>query len=216
MLERYRKDYLGEFVILNTSWKDGKKVQTREWMDNPIKNQHISSRAAIIGPGSSRERFDVRVLEKHKGGLLGRLALQTYAAEHTVDEITPNFLVVFDSELLTKLIENKYTESNVVYTSTKNCLAFPGQFYMVPYNVRVDPLATAIYLAAFDNHREVFLLGLDGLSSKTEHAVEDVIQAYRGVQFYLVNDTENYNKTWKKFSNLRTIGYRDFISHCDI
>ena len=70
MLERYRKDYLGEFVILNTSWKDGKKVQTREWMDNPIKNQHISSRAAIIGPGSSRERFDVRVLEKHKGGYL--------------------------------------------------------------------------------------------------------------------------------------------------
>ena len=54
MPERYRTDYDGEFVIVSNTIKNGKKHQEREWIENPIENQHISGRAAVIGNGDSR------------------------------------------------------------------------------------------------------------------------------------------------------------------
>ena len=56
----YRQDYAGEFVVLKTRVVNGKKEQTREWIENPIANQHISERAAIIGSTCDHEEFDHR------------------------------------------------------------------------------------------------------------------------------------------------------------
>ena len=47
--ERYRTDYTGEFLITQATWSGGKKRQKREWVANPIENQHISGRAVCIG-----------------------------------------------------------------------------------------------------------------------------------------------------------------------
>ena len=69
--ERYRADYDGEFVILETKWSGGKKEQTREWVPNPIENQHISGRATCILSNIDQFRYDYRKLENHRGGLLG-------------------------------------------------------------------------------------------------------------------------------------------------
>ena len=52
---RYRQDYAGEFVILETRWTKGKKVERREWIENPIQNQHISGRAVCIGSNEGRD-----------------------------------------------------------------------------------------------------------------------------------------------------------------
>ena len=57
MPTRYRTEYDGEFVIVEHKISQGKKIQEREWIDNPIENQHISGRAAVIGGGSSRYLF---------------------------------------------------------------------------------------------------------------------------------------------------------------
>ena len=65
MQERYRNDYDGEFVILNTFYKDGKKQQEKEWVANPIENQHISARAAVVGHGESRENFNLLNIQDH-------------------------------------------------------------------------------------------------------------------------------------------------------
>ena len=54
--ERYRQDYDGEFVLLQTSIRNGVKEQRREWMINPIQNQHVSGRAAVIGSNLDREQ----------------------------------------------------------------------------------------------------------------------------------------------------------------
>jgi hypothetical protein len=64
MQEIYRKDYDGEYVVLNTIIKDGNRQTEKEWIDNPIKNQHISGRAAIMASGESRLAYDVTRLEK--------------------------------------------------------------------------------------------------------------------------------------------------------
>lgn len=214
MLERYRKDYQGEFVIVNTTWKDGKKIQEREWVPNPLENKHISKRAVVIGTGASRERFDIKALEQHKGGLLGKLALQTYGAESLYTEITPDFLVVFDSSRLDQL--EAYAETNVVYTTTKNCIKRPGKFYMVPFNIRTYALATALYLAAFDGHREVFLVGCDGIDPIEERELMRVMAVYRGTKFMVVSDVLAIPASWRKLPNVAHWNYRQFITECDI
>ena len=71
MQARYRTDYAGEFVILETKWSGGKKTETREWIANPIDNHHLSGRAACIGSGQDQKRFDYTRLQRHRGGLLG-------------------------------------------------------------------------------------------------------------------------------------------------
>jgi hypothetical protein len=75
---RYRTDYLGEFVILETRWSGGKKSETREWINNPITNHHLSGRAACIGSTLDQIHFDYTRLQRHRGGLLGSKKLQTY------------------------------------------------------------------------------------------------------------------------------------------
>ena len=78
MEERYRTDYAGEFIVTNSRWANGHKEQTREWIPNPIDNQHISGRAACIGNTFEQGIFDYTRLQRHRGGLLGSKKLQTY------------------------------------------------------------------------------------------------------------------------------------------
>ncbi len=158
MQERYRTDYDGEFVILNTFYKDGKKQQEKEWVANPIENQYISARAAIIGNGTSREKFNVKNIEDHRGGLLGKKRLQTYGAQGCWRELRCDFYVEDQQQTLEEIIQSKYAEKSVVYTGVKNLLKYPGEFYLVPYGVKKPSIVTAIYLAAFDGHKEIYLL----------------------------------------------------------
>ena len=114
MAERYRTHYDGEFVIVSNKIQGGKKYQEREWIDNPIQNQHISGRAAVIGHGDSRYttklhgKFNLcNNIEKHKGGHLARKRLQSYGAEKVWEEMICDFYVEFDVPTLEKLIETK-------------------------------------------------------------------------------------------------------------
>ena len=100
MPERYRTEYDGEFVIVSNRIIDGKKEQEREWIENPIDNQHISGRAAVIGDGQSRYntiyhgKLNLKnKIEKHKGWHLGRKRLQSYGSEGCWQEMQCDFYV---------------------------------------------------------------------------------------------------------------------------
>jgi len=82
MQQRRRQDYPGEFIITRTTFRDGRKIQEREWIDNPIVNQHISGRAAVIATADDRERFDHARLQYHRAGVridgVGHAAMMSY------------------------------------------------------------------------------------------------------------------------------------------
>ena len=130
----------GEFVVVESRWTKGRKEQTREWIDNPISNQHISGRAACIISDLDKEFFDYTLLQKHKGGLLGSKKLQTYGIGHVIKEMRLDFAVEDNKEIINQLIESKYYENNVVYTTAKNCIEHPGDFYLIPLRPRLYPL----------------------------------------------------------------------------
>ena len=229
MLERYRTEYDGEFVIVENRVSGGKKYQQREWIDNPIENQHISGRAAVIGNGQSRynTKFNGKLnlktkIEEHSGWHLGRKRLQSYGSEGCWREMQCDFYVEFAQEKLEELKTEKYQERVSVYTHARNCIDDPGQYYLVPYGVRGKSIAVATWLACFDGHKEVFLLGVDALDNK-DNPDEKVIKGmnavfldYPSVKFYYVSDGASAHGVWRKNLNFEQMGYAEFVSYCDI
>jgi len=217
----FRRDYQGEFVVLETKFVNGEKQQTREWIENPIINQHISGRAAVIGSNTDLDQFDYRALKRHRGGLLGKKRLQTYGAGAVWDEMPFDFVVTTDRLQIKQIITAEYDTSTVIYSNAKICIENPGHLYLVPYAPYVDQLALAVYLAAFDGHEEIFLLGYNqetpSLNPRLwiEH-VNHVIRAYSTAKFYLVGVESNMPSLWRENRNVECITYRRFISFCDV
>ena len=223
MEARFRADYPGEFVVVNTVWEHGKRTEQREWIANPIENQHISGRAVCIGSRDSHTAqlgFDYRILQRHRGGLLGSLKLQTYGTGLIAEDMRLDFAVDVDSAQLQKLIESKYYEDNVVYTTARNCIDNPGDFYLIPQNPRLLMPALPVYLAAFDGHKEIFLLGYSKQMAFDNERwfdnVSEVFTAYAGVKFYLVGEPTIMPDAWLECANVNTMPYREFVSYCDI
>ena len=220
MQARYRQDYAGEFVIIETLWKKGKKFERREWIANPIQNQHISGRAVCIGSNTDKTQFDYTRLQRHRGGLLGSQKVQTYGVGNISQEMRLDFAVESDRIKLAQILATKYQENNIVYTTPKNCIVYPGEFYLIPQTPRLLDVALLLYLAAFDGHKEIFLLGYNNetpVQSQTWfNQIREVMDAYAGVKFYLVGEKTNMPDVWMEAANSVDITYRDFIGYCDI
>ena len=217
---RYRTDYTGEFLITQSTWSGGKKRQKREWVPNPIENHHISGRAVCIGSDVDRQHFNYTMLERHRGGLLGSKKLQTYGLGTMASEMRLDFTIETDDEVLQSLIDNHYYKDNIIYTSPRNCLKWPGVFYLTPYNPVLIKHAILPYLAAFDGHKEVFLLGYtnqtDAGSTSWKAHVQQVLDAYSSTKFIPVGFKQHMPDEWLELPNVEHMTYRDFITYCDV
>lgn len=217
---RYRADYTGEFVIVDTVISQGQTHQHREWIDNPIINHHLSGRAAVIGSRTHVEKFDHTRLPRHRGGLLGKKRLQTYGAADLWQDMRFDFFVTSDDQQLIKMLDQDYDRGSTVYTTARNCINHPGRLYLVPFMPVVDDLALPIYLAAFDGHQEIFMLGYSndtvGGSRAWQQHIDSVITAYSGTQFIFVGIESNTPEIWRKNNNVRCMKYREFVYYCDI
>ena len=84
-------------------------------------------------------------------------------------------------------IEDWKKENNIVYTTTRQCLTHPGEFYLIPHNPNMCIEALVVYLAAFDGHKEIFMLGYNhdmpaSTNTWAEH-VNGIIAAYPSSTF---------------------------------
>jgi hypothetical protein len=218
---RYRRDYTGEFVIFNTNFRDGIKIQTREWVDNPIVNQHISGRAAVIMSDAGRDRFNYSQLQHHRGGLRGSKRLQTYGCGTVWQHLPLNFYVTTDDLILSMIDRQSYSANTVIYTDRTHVLEFPKKFFLVPYCPLLSDPALALYLAAFDGHKEIFVLGhdiSDGMYPREWHRhVEQVIDCYQDCKFYFIGRALNEHcQSWRRFPNVELITLRKFVTSCDV
>lgn len=220
MEARFRRDYAGEFVITESRWSGGKKSEKREWIANPIENQHISGRAACIGDDVDRYKFDYTRLQRHRGGLLSSKKLQTYGVGKIAQQMRLDFTVETTPQLLDELLESKYQENNVVYTTPRNCIIHPGEFYLIPQTPNLIDIASILYLAAFDGHSEIFLLGYHKetpiQSQSWISQVQSVMLAYPGVLFYMVGEKTIMPDSWMEVGNSRNLTYQEFVSYCDV
>lgn len=220
MQTRYRTDYEGEFVLVKSHWYDSEKTQDREWVENIVNNQHISSRAVVIGSDVDDWQFDFRRLARHRGGILGTRRLQSYGSGDIWKQMKFDFVVSTVDTEIQEMLDAGYHVDNVVFTNTSNVIKNPGNFYVVPYQPRMDQLATAVYMAAFDGHEEVFLVGYNkdtphGIISWEDH-VNEVFESYPNTSFFVIGVQPNMPNAWFNNTNVSCMSYHDFVMYCDI
>jgi hypothetical protein len=131
-----------------------------------------------------------------------------------------DFAVEINKTRLNNLKATDYHVENVVYTTSRLCVENPGEFYLIPYNPVLNSIAVLLYLAAFDGHQEVFMLGYNqeanaGSTNWIQH-VARVIEAYSATRFVLVGVESNQPQNLFEYANVRPMSYPEFITYCDI
>lgn len=217
---RYRRDYAGEFVITEMRLANGVKQESREWIDNPITHVRISNRAAVILSRYDQTRFQHQRLERHKGGLLGSKRLQTYATGDIWTDMRLDFYVSTKRQTLSQIAQSQYDEVTAVYSGTSGVLSNPGHFYLIPYTPYLSDMAAALYIASFDEHEEIFLIGFNvDIPLEDKNIVSDitsVMQAYSSTNYISVGTDAGQPAEWLALPNFRTMSIRNFITYCDI
>ena len=242
----YRKDYLGEDVVRDLIYTGGSWDQTREYVPNNIINEQISNRAVVIGNGVSRLELHTHLFEllaHHRAGLLASNAVQTYGCNALYRDFHPDFLVANGPDVISEIANSGYCDNEIVYSTQNAVLDYPGKFYLTPQNPHWDAGAIAAYLACFDGHKTVYLLGFDGdcnegmafYNAYAGTANYPAIDAPSTEAFYikslqLVMDTYNdvdfvrvmpqsawyMPEQWRYQLNLRQLSWREFVVEADL
>jgi len=243
----YRGDYIGENVLKTLTWTQGAWEHEHEYAPNAVTNNQISNKAVVIGNGPSRlELYPngnvLTNLLNHKGGLLAAGAIQTYGCNALYRDCTTDFLIA-SNDMANELAASGYCDNNIVYGSSDAVIGHPGKFYLVPQNPGWNAGAIATYLACFDGHKQVYLIGHDchsneqfvnynvyaGTDNYTEFnapnteqyfilAMLEVMRTYYDVEFIRVMPTGDWYcpDKWKYLVNFRQIGFNEFVKEVDL
>jgi hypothetical protein len=239
----YRANYAGEHVVTQLTLTSGEWNPETEYIPNAVTNIHTTSQAVAIGNGESRLNFELRHLTDHnRGGLFGADRLQSYGCNALFKDFTPDFLIVTSDKVAQGVVNSGYADSNIVYTTSDITLKYPGKFYLVPQNIQFDAGALAAYMACFDGHKKVFLVGydqyngeslvnnvykdIDGypLSTDTQNGelfaltLTNVVKTYSDVEFVRVMPLDSYYIDYRlqPLPNFRQIDFRGFVLEADL
>jgi len=220
----YRENYAGEEVLSKLTYEGGQWNEEREWIMNQVSNTRLSSQAIVIGGGKSWQEgeyeFDMSHIKNHKGGILAANKLQTYGTNQTYTKIMPDFLVV-DNDCAEKAIQDGAVLDTIVYAHAKMIIEFPGRFYLIPQDPPWNAGTIAAYMACFDGHTKIFLMGFDGKQGEDlfyEKSMLELFGMYPEVEFIRVSPTTGYYmpESWKYLPNVRQIDYRMFTLEADL
>ena len=238
----YRSNYAGENIITELNLDNHEWDPTVEFIPNQVFNTFSTKHAVAIGNGESRKEFPLWYIERHKGGLLARDRLQSYACNAIFRDFAPDFLIATGDETIQELVESGYTDDHIVYAHADAVLKYPGKFYMIPQNPYYDAGSLSAYLACFDGHKKVFLLGYDQYTENTyvNNVYKDtrgylagtemqngnffamslyaVVSLYGDVEFVRVMPNSNHriHESFLPLPNFRQIDYRRFVIEADI
>lgn len=242
IIKRYRSNYIGEDAVVERKYIDGMWHDTTEYISNVISNNQTSNQAVIIGNGPSRLEFNMPVIFNHQDGLLRENTVQTYGCNALYRDYTPDFLVIRNNNIVAELATSNYINNNIVYTSPIQIINYPNKFYAIPYDPYCDVGTTAAYIAAFDGHKKIFLIGFDnqdtlgynynvyadtnGYTAVNSNISDQqwimdrvkLVSAYDDVDFiWVTNNGRKTNPTeWKACANLRQLSFRDFVLEANL
>jgi hypothetical protein len=238
----YRSSYAGENIITQLTYEHGEWNPETEMVPNQVFNTYTTTQALVIGNGESRADFDLIHIANHKGGLLGANRLQTYGCNALYRDFAPDFLVAVGDEIVKEIAESEYSANGIVYANGQHVVEYPGKFYLIPQNVAFDAGSLAVYLACFDGHKKIFLMGFDGYDEVSKinniykgtngypetyeiqnetfwnRSLNTVMDTYPDVEFISVMPTQQWyaHPMFDSKPNFRQIDYRDFVLEADV
>lgn len=229
----FRNTYSGEEVHALATYKNNEWQYEKEFVADIVGNQRFGQRAVVIGNGLGRKNFDLTVLKNKK--------VQTYGCNALYRDFDPDFLIVVGDILATEVARSGYARDHIVYSTPESILKYPKTFHIVPQKPSWNSGALATYLACFDGHSTVYLLGHDGIDSPGfasnmysdtigypdnplltdafwARSMGHVFKTYNLVDFVLVNDSGRgyMPQEWYGYTNLRRISFRELVLECDL
>jgi hypothetical protein len=123
--------------------------------------------------------------------------------------------------MLNEIKEKNYQEDTIVYTTPKLCINNEGEFYLIPHGFKSTQHAIALWLACFDEHKEIFLFGYDEVDQygneqlKIIQSVNEVIKAYPDVQYYFVHKNSSMPELFKYHLNMKSMTIPEYVSYTD-
>lgn len=242
LTKKYRRGYVSEDIIVERKLEGGRWHTTTESVPSKITNRQISNTAVVIGNGVNRLGFELTQLDK-PSGLLGSRTVQTYGCNALYRDYSPDFLVaVGNNGIVDEIAEVGYTNENIVYSAAIHLLEFPGKFYLIPHDIYADAGTTAAYIAAFDEHKKIYLIGFDGheagpwnnnvyagtkgydaVNADIDHSEwilnrKRLFNTYNDVDWVWVTPkgTNLIPELLKPCLNFRQIDFRQFVLECDL
>jgi hypothetical protein len=241
LTKKTRRDYVGEDIIVSRTMEGGSWTHITETVPNRVTNQQISNTAIVIGNGTNRLGFNLNHFKK-PSGLLGAKTVQTYGCNALYRDFSPDFLVaVGDNGIVGEIAAQGYTTDHIVYSSAIHLLEHPGKFYLIPYDVYADAGTSAAYIAAFDEHKKIYLIGFDGHEPGWNNNVyadtngydpknvdidhsdwianrRQLFDVYDDVDWVWVtpHGSNLIPESCKYCSNFRQINFRQLILECDL
>lgn len=219
MNKRYRQDYDGEFVVLNTNIRLGIKQQKREWIPNTLTETAQSRCAAVIASTGASNAFDYQRLVRHRGGLLGKNKLKLYGTSNVWQFVKLDYYCSTDRHQIAKINDIDDCKT-YCFTTSRLCMLYPGKFYLVPLQPPISDLGLAVYLAAFDGYRDIYLIGFpeaaSGLTRNWQQDVLTVMQTYNDHAFYACGSPIEIPESWKNLPNVQILSYKKFVTACDL
>lgn len=234
----YRSEYQGEDILLNTTLRNQTWEYEYETVPSRVENNQISNRAVIIGNGYSRKDFElIGTLQNHFGGGRGERQLQTYGCNALYREFSPHFLVATGKEITDEIAQTDYTFSKIVYTNSASLLKYPGKFYLIPQDPHWNAGTIATYLACFDGHKTIYLLGFDNSAGENLNnnmyagtygyaaananysdlywikSMTYIMSLYSDVDFVRVMPNANWSQPteWRNLQNYRQIDIKSWV-----
>lgn len=219
----YRSTYTGENVVTTLSLNNSEWNPETEFIPKGVFNTFATKQALAIGNGSSRNDFPLIHIANHKAGFGGANRLQTYGCNGLYKHFVPDFLIVVGDDTIAEIANTEYTNEHIVYVNSQHLQQHPGKFYMIPQNLPFDAGSLALYMACFDGHKKIYMLGYDSHSEHQmgtfwEKTLLTVMSTYSDVEFIRVMPTSLWSipAGLESLLNFRQIGFREFVLEADI
>ena len=190
----------------------------------------MSNRAFVLGNGKSRTGTNLKKLRK-KGKIYGCNALYR--------EFEPDYLIAVDPKMIFEICDTGWHLTHEVWTNPNSRFQRYKGLNIFPHPKGWSSGPTALYKAANDGYREIFILGFDyyGVDNRYFNNVyadtknykkssdtatfygnwmrqtETIFKEFSDVYFYrIINPETQIVSEWSKINNLRQITYEEMFN----
>lgn len=194
-----------------------------------LKPHHSNNPAFILGNGRSR-------LQINASSLLS--VGSVYGCNAQYREFSPHFLIAVDAKMINEIVDSKYHEANIVWTNPNKGIKSTLGINLFNPHKGWSSGPTAMWLAATNSHKEIYLLGFDyaGIDGKLNNVYADtnnyrtsnsqatyygnwlnqterVIKEFSQIQFFRVINKDSFIPE-KLTQGLKNLKHIDFIEFC--
>lgn len=248
----YRKDITQETVnLIGLFENDRWKYETEDIYIPQFPT--ISDHAVVVGNGVTANQFDLTIFLPYRestpwGAVTPWITKRqrrnffTYGCNAIYRNFKLDFVTCTGEGLIDEIAHATQDKTEMLYANSQYLQKYPGVFHFLPQNPDFNSGAMAAYMAAFDGHKKIFLLGFDGIDTIDNNynmfagspnyppldypinenywirSLKTVMDVYHDTEFIRVCPTKNFRtpESWKNCLNYRQIDFRQFVSEADI